>query len=123
MNIASQQLDRADDATVLDAYSRTVTAVADAVSQSVVRLDVEGVRQTGRARRRDSGTGSGSGFVFTPDGYVLTNSHVASGATKITLTTLDGRRLPAHLVGDDPDTDLAVVRAFTSDIPPVAFGD
>jgi len=127
MNDASQQLKRAqpraDDAAALDAYSRTVTAVADEVSPSVLRLDVEGVRPTGRARGRESGTGSGSGFVFTPDGYVLTNSHVVSGASKITLTTLDGRRFPAHLVGDDPHTDLAVVRAFTTDIPPVSLGD
>ncbi|HVT09902.1 MAG TPA: trypsin-like peptidase domain-containing protein [Polyangia bacterium] len=127
MNDASQQLKRAqpraDEAAALDAYSRTVTAVADEVSPSVLRLDVEGVRPAGRARGRESGTGSGSGFVFTPDGYVLTNSHVVSGASKITLTTLDGRRFPAHLVGDDPHTDLAVVRAFTTDIPPVSLGE
>lgn len=123
MNVASNQLDRAAEAAVLDAYSQTVTAVADQVSPSVVRLDVEGVRPPGPARRRESGTGSGSGFVFTPDGYVLTNSHVVSGASKISLTTLDGRRVPAQLVGDDPDSDLAVVRAFTTDLPPVAFGD
>jgi len=123
MNIASNQLDHADEAAVLDAYSQTVTAVADQVSPSVVRLDVEGVRASGPNRRRESGTGSGSGFVFTPDGYVLTNSHVVSGASKISLTTLDGRSIPAQLVGDDPDSDLAVVRAFTTDLPPVAFGD
>jgi S1-C subfamily serine protease len=123
MNIASNQLDRGQEAAVLDAYSQTVTAVADQVSPSVVRLDVEGVRPTGPSRRRESGTGSGSGFVFTPDGYVLTNSHVVSGASKITLTTLEGRSIPAQLVGDDPDSDLAVVRAFTTDLPPVAFGD
>jgi len=122
------QPSRAPEATALDAYSSIVTSVADQVSPSVVRLDVEGVRPTGpQSRRRESGTGSGSGFVFTPDGYVLTNSHVVSGARRITLTTLDGRRLPAQLVGDDPDTDLAVVRAFATDLPrdlaPVALGD
>ncbi len=123
MNTASHELDRAPEAAVLDAYSQTITAVADRVSPSVVRLDVEGVRAPGPARRRDSGAGSGSGFVFTPDGYVLTNSHVVSGASKIRLTTLEGRRIPAQLVGDDPDSDLAVVRAFTTDLPPAAFGD
>lgn len=123
MNIASNELDRDHEAAVLDAYSQTITAVADQVSPSVVRLDVEGVRVPGPSRRRDSGAGSGSGFVFTPDGYVLTNSHVVSGASKIALTTLEGRRIPAQLVGDDPDSDLAVVRAFTTDLPPVAFGD
>ena len=123
MDIASNQLDRGAEAAVLDAYSQTVTTVADQVSPSVVRLDVEGVKPNGPSRRRDSGAGSGSGFVFTPDGYVLTNSHVVSGARRITLTTLEGRQLPAQLVGDDPDSDLAVVRAFTTDLPPVAFGD
>ncbi len=123
MDTASHQLGRAADVAVLDAYSQTVTAVADQVSPSVVRLDVEGIKSNTPSRRRDNGAGSGSGFVFTPDGYVLTNSHVVSGATKITLTTLEGRRLPAQLVGDDPDSDLAVVRAFTTDLPPVEFGD
>ncbi len=123
MNTASHELDRGHEAAVQDAYSQTITAVADQVSPSVLRLDVEGVRSPGPARRRDSGAGSGSGFVFTPDGYVLTNSHVVSGASKITLTTLEGRRIPAQLVGDDPDSDLAVVRAFTTDLPPAAFGD
>jgi S1-C subfamily serine protease len=125
MNMSSAiQPSRAPEASALDAYSSIVTSVADQVSPSVVRLDVEGVRPAGPpSRGRESGTGSGSGFVFTPDGYVLTNSHVVSGARRITLTTLDGRRLPAQLVGDDPDTDLAVVRAFATDLPPVRLGD
>jgi S1-C subfamily serine protease len=121
MNAASHR--HPAEAAALDSYSRTITSVAEQVSPSVVRLDVEGARPAGPSRRRDSGAGSGSGFVFTPDGYVLTNSHVVSGARKIALTTLDGRRLPAVLVGDDPDTDLAVVRAFAGDLPPVTFGD
>ncbi|HEY7371142.1 MAG TPA: trypsin-like peptidase domain-containing protein [Polyangia bacterium] len=125
---------------LLDSYSRTVTAVAAAVSPSVVRIDVEGVRspaqpRPGRPRGPNEAMGSGSGFVFTPDGYVLTNSHVVSGAKRITVTMLDGRKLPAHLVGDDPDTDLAVVRLHPDDstsptsspppapLTPVAFGD
>src|SRR5688572_13964613 len=100
------------DAAVLDAYSRTITAVADEASPSVVRIDVEGPPPVnpkgGRPGRREQATGSGSGFVFTPDGYVLTNSHVVSGARRISVTMLDGRKLPGHLVGDDPDTDVAV---------------
>ena len=87
-----------DDEALLDGYSRTVTAVAAAVSPSVVRIDVAGVEDDRRARAAraapNEAVGSGSGFVFTPDGYVLTNSHVVSGAKRITVTLLDGRKLP-----------------------------
>ena len=112
----------------LDSYSRTVTAVAAAVSPSVVRIDVQGVKgqqqRPGRPRGPNEAVGSGSGFVFTPDGYVLTNSHVVSGARRISVTLLDGRKLPGHVVGDDPDTDLAVIRLHeASDLTPVSFGD
>src|SRR6185436_5624094 len=116
-----------DDEALLDGYSRTVTAVAAAVSPSVVRIDVEGVAKApprpGRPRGPNEAMGSGSGFVFTPDGYVLTNSHVVSSAKRITVTLLDGRKLPGHLVGDDPDTDLAVVRLHAADLSPLSFGD
>ena len=119
---------RGRDAEALDVYSRTIVEVADAVSPSVVRIDVAGAPQPqpqagARPRRPDPATGSGSGFVFTPDGYVLTNSHVVSGAKRIDVTMLDGRKLPGHLVGDDPDTDLAVVRVHVSELAPLAFGD
>ena len=125
------RLERAADRGALDAYSRTVTAVARQVSPSVVRLEVEQApaqpapspRRGGPRRPEQQPTGSGSGFAFTPDGYVLTNSHVVNGARRITLTTLDGRKRPAELVGDDPDTDLAVVRAHELDLPALAFGD
>src|SRR4029077_20897981 len=122
------------DRELLDDYSRTITAVAAEVSPSVVRIDVEvptprparGPRSQGRPNRPDRpdhAAGSGSGFVVTPDGFVLTNSHVVSGATRITASLLDGRRVPAALVGDDPDTDLAVVRLTATDLVPVSFGD
>jgi len=119
-----------NDEALLDGYSRTVTAVAAAVSPSVVRIDVQGGDEKGqqrpgrRPRAPNESVGSGSGFVFTPDGFVLTNSHVVSGAKRITVTMLDGRKLPGRLVGDDPDTDLAVIRLMhAADLAPVAFGD
>jgi S1-C subfamily serine protease len=90
----------------LDAYSRTISSVAERVGPSVLRIDVS----HGRRQGRSPGAGSGSGFAVTPDGFVVTNSHVVHGAARLTATLSDGSRSDATLVGDDPDTDLAVVR-------------
>src|SRR5882672_7972028 len=108
----------ASDRQLLDAYSRAVTSVAEQVSPSVVKLEVQGAppETKGRGPRRgpDQATGSGSGFVVTPDGYVLTNSHVVSGAKRITVALLDG---------DDPDTDLALVRIDAPHLTALSFAD
>jgi len=111
-----------NDSTLLDAYSRAVVDVASTVSPSVVKIDVAGPGGAARSGSRESG-GVGSGFVFTPDGYVLTNSHVVHGARDIRITFPTGESVRADLVGDDPPTDLAVVKAWASDLPSVTFGD
>jgi S1-C subfamily serine protease len=91
------------DQALLDAYSRAVIDVVERVGPAVVRLDV-----TSDQERRGGGTGSG--VIVAPDGLVLTNSHVVGGATRVSATTVEGRSLTARVVGDDPDTDLALVR-------------
>ena len=113
------------DDVLLDAYSRAVTGVASSVSPSVVKIDVRGASRPGGGRRADPdpGEGVGSGFVFTPDGYVMTNSHVVHGARHIRVTFPNGDAVPADLVGDDPDTDVAVVKAWDKDLPAVTLGD
>ncbi len=111
----------AEDAALLDAYSRSVIDVVETVSPAVVRLDVRPAEQ-GRARSRQGGTGSG--VIVSPDGLVLTNSHVVGGAARIRATTAEGQNLTAQVVGDDPDTDLALVRVNESlTLPFAPLGD
>ena len=111
------------DAALLDAYSSAVVSAAEKVSPSVAKIEVTQVAGRARDGEPRERHGGGSGFVFTPDGLVLTNSHVVHDASRIELSLPDGRRFPAHLIGDDPATDLAVIRIDAPNLTAVELGD
>jgi S1-C subfamily serine protease len=119
---------RDDSSELLDAYSTAVVGAVDRVAPSVAHLEVtleSSPTRRGRGRRAADAerSGAGSGFVFTPDGFLLTNSHVVEGATRIRATFADGESHAAELVGVDPDTDLAVVRVDVPSLVTASLGD
>ena len=112
------------DSQLFDAYSAAVVDAVDRVGPAVVHLEVEHPsRGRGRGRGAERSGGTGSGFVFTPDGFALTNSHVVSGASAIRATLADGTTQGAKLVGDDPESDLAVIRLDATALACAELGD
>src|SRR5881394_3116470 len=107
------------EAVLLDEYSRTVVGAVDRVAPAVANIEIQ---QRSQNHQRHIG-GSGSGFVITPDGFILTNSHVIHGATRIVVNLSGGRDYPAQLIGDDPETDLAVIRIDAPQLVHVRLAD
>ncbi|HET9419027.1 MAG TPA: trypsin-like peptidase domain-containing protein [Chthoniobacterales bacterium] len=108
------------DAALLDEYSRTIIGAVQRVAPTVVNIEVRQRNERSHAREI---AGSGSGFIITPDGFILTNSHVVHDATNTTVNLNDGRDFPAQLMGDDPDTDLAVIRIGAPNLAHVRLAD
>ncbi|MFI5271961.1 MAG: S1C family serine protease [Ktedonobacterales bacterium] len=116
-----------DDAAALDAYSRSVVEVVKTIGPAVVQIGVTKAieeRGMGGVLRREA-QGAGSGVIYTPDGYILTNSHVVDGARRIVVTLADGTDVPGQVVGADSDTDVAVVRIGVNGkpLPTAVLGD
>jgi S1-C subfamily serine protease len=107
-----------EDTNVLDVYSRVVVDIVEKVGPSVVNVEVA-ITPKGQPGQK----GGGSGFIFTPDGFILTNSHVVTRASEIKVSLADGQKFTAQLIGNDPETDLAVIRIDAAHLPAAAFGD
>ena len=111
------------DAALLDAYSRTVVGIAQQVSPSVVQIKVKKRVAPKQGRRRPQPFGTGSGFIISSDGYVVTNSHVVSQAVAIRVALQDGREFSGRLIGDDPATDIALLQIDGDNLRSVRFAD
>ena len=122
VSIAAAQASRLNDGSLLDAYSAAVTSAVESITPSVLAIEIVKSRGTG-VRAGGEVAGAGSGFIFTPDGFALTNSHVVHDADRLRVTLTDGRRLEAEKIGDDQDTDLAVIRIDAPDLVPARLGD
>ena len=112
----------------LDAYSQSIIGVVEKIGPAVVQIGItkEVMQRTYQGIMPRIAEGAGSGVIFTPDGYILTNAHVVDGAQRIVVTLADGHDIPGEVVGSDPDTDVAVVRIAAPDgrpLPAARLGD
>lgn len=107
----------------MDSFSETVVAAVEKIKNAVVKIDIAKNRKDRKGNVRQRPTGSGSGFIFSSDGYLMTNSHVVTGAEQIRVTLLDGTEVGAELVGNDPDTDLAILKIYDGKYSVAQFGD
>ena len=115
----------ANDFELLDSYSKTVVSVTQKVSEAVVQIKVtkSQPQPPQRGQNQPNPFGTGSGFLISTDGFLVTNSHVVSGSSGIEVSLPDGRVFPGQLIGDDPATDIAVVKIDGQNLSTVAFGD
>ena len=107
----------------MDSFSETVVAAVEKIKNAVVKIDIAKNRKDRKENVRQRPTGSGSGFIFSSDGYLMTNAHVVTGAEQIRVTLLDGTEVGAELVGNDPDTDLAILKIYDGKYSVAQFGD
>jgi len=112
-----------NDDVLLDDYSKTVVTVSKKVSKSVVNIKVKKPEKRINQRQKRNPYGTGSGFIISSDGYIITNNHVINEAEEIHITLPNGEELPAQLIGQDPPTDIAVIKIYADNLNAIEFGN
>lgn len=112
-----------NDAPLLDAYSNTITGVVGTVAESVVHIKVKKKLARGKSNGTDTAEGSGSGFIISSDGFVVTNHHVISDAVSVRVSLSDGREIDGELRGGDPSSDIAVIKIYSENLKPLSFAN
>lgn len=122
--IDAPHVDSSSNEDILDSYSKAVIRASEIITPSVVKIDVKGRKGKDQPERPENGNGgSGSGVIFTPDGLILTNSHVVKDSSEIKVALLDGRSFIADYIGDDPGTDLGIIRIHAPDLQSAVLGE
>ena len=111
------------DKQILDIYSKTITSAVRQVSQAVAHIQVVKKELNPRTRKSEQTSASGSGFVISSDGYLVTNHHVVDQATSVQAAFADGNQFPATVIGTDPSTDIAILKVYDGDLKPLQFAD